>query len=155
MTVLTRHSKRQKEAVRKRSPSLRDKAQQMGLKGSIHVLVIYEDPTHGVKEYDKTRQTPHVRLCRKYASPHQNVLKISMERLQDKEVRDDEAVIMSMVSAGSESADIEDMGSVDCIDGVTDVAVTGFEERPESLDGHSDDDLALVDLLITRQLEET
>ncbi len=48
MAVLTRHSKRQKEAVRKRGPSLRDKAQQLGLKGSIRVLVIHEDPTHGV-----------------------------------------------------------------------------------------------------------
>ncbi len=34
--------------MRKRGPSLRDKAQQIGLKGNVRVLLIYEDPTHGV-----------------------------------------------------------------------------------------------------------
>ena len=48
MAILTRHSRAQKEVVRKRGPSLCRKAQELGLKGKIRVLVIHEDPTHGV-----------------------------------------------------------------------------------------------------------
>ncbi|KAK8141593.1 hypothetical protein G3M48_010260 [Beauveria asiatica] len=162
MTVLTRHSRRQKDAVRKRGTSLREKTKQIALKGSIRTLLVYEDPTHGVwhitkhcpaglafpdvnallAQYDKTRRPPPVWPRQKYL-PRQNVTSISVENSEDD------------AATGSESADTEDMGSVDCMDGATDVAATGFEERPESLDGHSDDDLASVDRLITRQLEET
>lgn len=48
MRVLTRHSKQQKESVRRRGSSLRRKARQIALQGSIRMLLVYEDPTHGV-----------------------------------------------------------------------------------------------------------
>ncbi len=95
-----------------------------------------------------------MRPCRKYALP-QNVRKISVGCPQDEEVSDDEAVTMSMGSTGSDSADTEDMGNVDCMGGAADVAVKGFDEGPESLEGHLDDDPVMVDQMIKLQLEET
>lgn len=74
---------------------------------------------------------------------------------QDDEFSDDEAVTMSMSSTGSESADTEDMGNADCMDGAADVAIKYFKERPESLDSHSDDDLASANQMIKVQLQET
>ncbi len=74
---------------------------------------------------------------------------------QDDKVSDDEAVTMSMSSTGSESADTEDIGNADCMDGAADVAVNHFKERPESLDSQSDDDLASANQMIKGQLQET
>ncbi|TQV89992.1 hypothetical protein IF1G_11351 [Cordyceps javanica] len=154
MTVLTRHSRRQKEAVRKRGPSLRGKAQQLGLKGNIRVIVIQEDPTHALEEYDRTGQAPRVRPCRKYASAHHNARKVSVhypqdDEVSDDEVSDDETVAMSMGSTESDSADIQDVGSENC------VVFKGFGEGAEKLKGHLDDDPVMVDQMIKMQLEET
>ncbi|XWW94427.1 hypothetical protein V2A60_002370 [Cordyceps javanica] len=44
---LTGHSKKEKEAARKRGPSLKDKTKQLGEIARIRTLTLYEDPTHG------------------------------------------------------------------------------------------------------------
>ncbi|PMB63376.1 hypothetical protein BM221_010739 [Beauveria bassiana] len=44
---LTGHTRREKEAARKRGPSLQDKTKQLGAKANIRTLTLYEDPTHG------------------------------------------------------------------------------------------------------------
>ncbi|KAH8715302.1 hypothetical protein HC256_004138 [Beauveria bassiana] len=84
MRVLTRHSKQQKESVRRRGSSLRKKAKQIALQGSIRMLLVYEDPTHGVwhitkycpadmafpdvnaliAEHDRTGRAPRAWPCR-------------------------------------------------------------------------------------------
>ncbi|KAH8713449.1 hypothetical protein HC256_006703 [Beauveria bassiana] len=84
MRVLTRHSKQQKESVRRRGSSLRRKAKQIALQGSIRMLLVYEDPTHGVwhitkycpadmafpdvneliAEHDRTGRAPRAWPCR-------------------------------------------------------------------------------------------
>ncbi|KZZ86852.1 hypothetical protein BBO_09592 [Beauveria brongniartii RCEF 3172] len=95
--VLTGHNKKQKEAARKRGPSLKNKTRKLGLKANIRTAVFYEDPTHGIwhmashcptgktlpdlnallAEYQRTKKEPRVRPgidiepgCRRSGSPH-------------------------------------------------------------------------------------